>query len=298
MSTKILDRLGEIITWDLPSGEVALTKLRDSLKANGFDPDLVRDMEPDNAFARAAKHLKKERVIDRVKKDGSTITFQFTNKHVGDVVEFDYECMMKLDCDSGVVSSGDGPALAKEAQDHIEHAIKHRTSNDVSNIVKKLFAKHADLFAISSKGVAYFVPAEHLEFTERVENMLSDCGGSLDRFPVPSDGGKGNESVQKTINASFERMVSELSGAVDGWDADTRPTSMAKAQEQLDLVKHKAAAYAHCFGKQQQAMLDAIEATNAKLIEKSGIVTTLREEAKEAKKPKESEASEVAATAV
>ncbi len=172
MTTSAL--LGEIVTWDIASTEVAYAEVQESLKAAGLDEAVAADMSIKSAFGRAAKHLKDQRSIDKLEYKGGIARFQLTKKAIKDLrLEFDYEATIELDCDSGSVTCTESPELAKEAELLLSHARQTRNAADITRMVQRLFTSHADLYPINpKKGVAYFVPDAHREFTAKVECSL------------------------------------------------------------------------------------------------------------------------------
>lgn len=260
------DLHGEIVTWDIASGEVSLSELRDAMVANDLPVDAVTEITNDKAFTRACKHLKKERQIDKLKKDGDTIRFQFTAKAKGsDIIDYDYECMIDLDMKSGDVSCPENPELAKQARELIQHAIDSRTSRDVSALVQRLFAANADLLPINPKGVAYFVPAEHAAFTTKVEGVLRQCGGRFDRFPVSSGTKAGDDSVRAAVSNGLSRMVEELNEAVAEWTEKTRSDTFERAEQRWEKIRHKVESYAVYLDDRKDSLMAEVEAAKAKL---------------------------------
>lgn len=170
--------LGEVVAWDmnpknLPGGLVTYHDMQQALRDAGLDPDAAKEMKPRAAFSRACKDLKKDRSIDKLKqaKGSSSCSFQFTKKLVEDAkINFDYECQVHLDTDSGAITCPEQPALEAEATALFAHARQMRNAQDVTRLVQKLFTDNASLFPlVPNKGVAYFVPEVHREFTAKVE---------------------------------------------------------------------------------------------------------------------------------
>ena len=73
--------LGEIITFGSKSGSTHKhADVVQALKDAGLDEKAAKEFLPGQAFARAAKKLSDERVIDVVNEWGDDVVFQFTKK--------------------------------------------------------------------------------------------------------------------------------------------------------------------------------------------------------------------------
>ncbi len=261
--------LGEVVTWDLRSAEVSYAELVESLKNAGLDPGEATELSHRSAFGRACKHLKEERAIDKLQYDAATKTlrFQFTRKHLaGGRFEYDYECMLSLDPDTGAVTCAENQAMEQHARELLQHAIDTRNAQDVTRLVQKLFKEHADLYPINpKKGVAYFCPLAHRDFTEKVEAFLVAMGGSLWRFPVPSGTPQGNASVKEAVQSGLQSLLGELSAAVEGWDETTRKSTMDKALERWQAIRHKVECYEEYLGAEQERLKEELSRAKEEL---------------------------------
>lgn len=264
--------LGEVVTWDLKSTEVSFHNVCDSLRQAGLDPDAAQELSPKSAFGRACKELKKERAIDKLEFEGGVIRFQFTKKHLDNAakkVNYDYECVLSLDTDTGVVTCTENEELAKTTQQLLDFAIQTRNAQDVTRLVQKMFQNHADLFAINPrKGVAYFVPEVHREFTTKIDTFLHHLGGGLSRFPVPKGTEQGNASVRDAVQSGLAGLLAELNDAVQAWDDTTRKGTFDKATERWQIIKHKVDAYAEYLGAEQAGLLEKLMAAKQELAAK------------------------------
>ena len=237
--------LGEIVSWHMSSAEIPVSEIRDALSKAGLDPDIAKDLNNRSAFSRAIKELKENRSIDKVResKDGK-IEFQLTRKEIDShLMKFDYETTITLDTKTGDLDCPNIEIEAK-ARSLFTHAMAHRTSSDVTRLGQKLFKDNADLFPINpAKGVAYFVPEQHKDFTGKVDLFFHGCGGSISRFPIPKGTSEGNRSVREAVSGGLETMVKELEESVESWGDDTRADTMARAIEKYRTVKHKVESY-------------------------------------------------------
>lgn len=273
--------LGEVVTWDIATQDIPYHDVIDALREAGLDPDAASELSPKSAFKRACKTLKENRSIDRLnqsgKKKGGPVIYQFTRKELEDgKLEFDYECQMELDAETGSVSCQEDGVLEEQTQKLVDFAKETRTGQDITRLVQKLFNDNADLFPINPrKGVAYFVPIEHREFTAKVEAFMSSLGGEICRFPVPRGDEKGEESVRGAIKAGIATLVDELNGAVSEWDDTTRGSTMERAKNRWTTIYNKVDAYSEYLGAEKRSLQDALDKAKDELYRR---ITELRPE--------------------
>jgi len=282
--------LGEVVCWDLRAVEVPLDAVETALRDAGLPTAAVSDLRPTTAFSRAVADLKANRTIDRIKPqdggapraDDGLIRFQFTRKELeasGLRLDFSYETVCTLDPSDGEITCPD-----EDIQDHARrmfaHATTHRNTSDITRTIQRLFRDHADLFPISPKGVAYFVPDEHRAFTAAIEQFLRAVGGQLLRFPVPKGTPEGNRSVKESVEAGLEAMRHDLDMTLADWDAKTRAGTMDKAVAEWRTIQHKALAYSEYLGERQQGLLDHLNATKKRLAAKIADVDAAKAAAK------------------
>jgi hypothetical protein len=240
------NNLGEVVGWSVDTKGTVVHDVRQALATAGFEPDAAKDLNAKHAWGRAIKSLKESRSIDKLVDEDGSISFQFTRKAVlGGRFEFDYEFTVHLDATTGNVTCPERPDFAIEAQNLVNAAYNDRNASDISRIVMRLFKKRADLFPIiPDKGVVYFVPHQHKEFTDRIETFLSAMGGKLHRFIVPKGDEKSNREVRDSVMAGMEEMIQELSASVDGWDDTTRTDTINRALDRYQKIRLKMDAYA------------------------------------------------------
>ena len=280
-STPIAELLGEIVTWDIRSTEVSYQQVRDALVKAGLDPDAAKEMSTKQAFTRACKHLKENRTIDKIKSKAGIISFQFTRKVLeGDEIEFDRECRVEVDCDSGEITCDEKPELAKQAQELLGHAMETRNASDITKLIQDLFKSHADLYPINpQKGVAYFVPAAHKDFVAKVQVFVEAMNGRLWPFPVPKGTEQGNASVRDAVSMGLGTLLAELDEAVEGWDEKTRESTMDKVQAKYDQVAMKVDAYAEYLLGAQEGLREKLNAAKGRLVDRIFELTADEDEA-------------------
>jgi len=263
--------LGEVISWDVGSGEVGITQIRDALSNAGLPP-IANDLNNRAAFQRALGELRQNRSIDKVNsdKDGKVV-FQLTKKEIRDdkYMDFDFETLVTLDTLSGDISSPDSN-IELMARNLFAHAMNVRTSSDITRMVQKLFKDHADLFSINPrKGVAYFVPDQHKDFTAKVEHFLRLVGGSVWRFPVPNGTVEGNTSVREAVDNGLRALLEELDQASVEWSEATRDDTINRALDKFEAVQYKASLYATLLESRHSELVNHIAEAGKRLLERA-----------------------------
>ena len=247
--------LGEIITWSASGVKVSHLTLVEALRDSGLDEGVARELAPRHAFARACRRLSEARIIRPVSEGAHAITFQFTaERREEGRYTYELETLLTLDKASGKVSC-DLPGLATLAQEELDRCIAVRTGGDVTRVVQRLFERQADLFPIREQGGAYFVPAEHTHFLEKVEGFLCRLNGRINRFPVPAGTPQGDRSVKEAVAAGLAALIAEHEAAVATFGEDTRPDTLERAAERIRLTRHKVEAYG-CYLAEERARLE------------------------------------------
>lgn len=260
--------LGEIICWTCPGQTVRHLDLIHALRDAGLDEGVARELAPRHAFTRACKKLSDQRIIRPVAETEAVITFQFTqeSRH-GDKFEYQLETMLTLDKRTGSVTC-DLPGLAALAQEELDRALAVRTGGDITRLVQRLFDRHADLFPIRPQGGAYFCPAGHQEFVDRVQAFLGRLNGQVLRFPVPAGTKDGDRSVKEAVAAGLAALIAEHETAVEAFGADTRPETLSRAAERIQTARFKVEAYAALLADEKGRLDRALTQAAARLREK------------------------------
>jgi len=241
------------------------------------------ELRAQTAFSRAVKELREGRTIDRVARDKNTgvITFQFTRKHPDEAelqIDFAYEALCHLDTEYGTITCEDSPTIEAHAREMFKHAMAHRNTSDVTRLVQKMFQTHADLYAINpKKGVAYFVPQAHADFSAKVEEFLSALGGRLFRFPVPKGTAEGDRAVRASVEDGLHAIAAELEDAVNSWNEKTRETTFEKAITRWQQIKHKAEAYGEYLGDRQATLLSYLDDQKRRLAARVAELSTAKD---------------------
>ena len=235
--------LGEIITWKIPRVAISHADLITGLMASDLDCDVVKEIAPRNAFARACSKLDNERIIRKVAEDHATISFQFTREALEDgKFNYHFESLLFLDKHSGNITS-ENLELEQLAKVEFGRCMELRTANDVTKIVQRLFERHADLFLIRDQGGVYFAPEVHQDFVVKVESFVRNIGGSLQRFPIPAGSPQGDLAVQEAVANGLQGIIDEHMEAVAKFGEDTRPDTLHRAEKKIRITKLKIEGY-------------------------------------------------------
>ncbi|MCE9567316.1 MAG: hypothetical protein K8U57_35390 [Planctomycetes bacterium] len=263
--------LGEVITWTCSGASVRYPDLIAALRDAGLDESVARELAPKHAFTRACKRLSDRRIIRQVAEDARFVRFQFTaESRDGDHYAYELETMLVLDKETGEVSC-ELPGLATLAQEELDRATEARSGADVTRVIQKLFEKNADLFPIRPQGGAYFCPAAHTVYVEKVQTMLGRLNGQLLRFPVPAGLPEADRSVKEAVAAGLTQLIEEHRKAVAQFGEDTREDTLKRAAEKIRVTRLKVEGYAELLAEEKakldRAVADAQDELRAKVAE-------------------------------
>lgn len=264
--------LGEIITWGA-GGDTTYQEIKDALAKTGMDEKFVRELCPRYAFSRACKELEQNRVIRLIDEIDDILRYQFTKESrltAGNpMLTYNLEALLDVNKKTGDVVCAD-MGLQQLAERLIKDKTSARTASDVTSIVQRMFAAHADLFPVREKGGCYFVPKCYAEFVNTVEVFLMSLGGHINRFPILAGNARGNESVKTVIVQGLVTMVEEHRKAIERMGVDTRESTYERRYEEIEYTKAKVEGYAIFLQDQVDAVYQALdlakeELTTAKL---------------------------------
>jgi len=261
--------LGEVITWR-SAGPHTHAAVVAALSAAGLDPKVARERLPRHAFSRACRRLADERVIDELRDDKDELTFQFSRRHLvkdaagEEEIAYRKEVKVVLNKTTGVIACPD-PAVRERAQAELDRCLAERTAGDLTNIVQRLFERHADLVPVRDQGGVYFVPQEHAGFVAQVRAFLEKLGGGVRSFPVPAGTQHGDRSVQESLAEYLEGLVGDHRRAVEGFTLQTRADTIQDAADRINRARAKVEAYATYLSDRRDALLAAVDAANAEL---------------------------------
>lgn len=263
------DILGEILTWSVGSEDVTYTDIQNALHKAGMDDKFSRELCPRYAFSRACKELEEGRLIRKLNEDTVRIAFQFTKEALsqsGDELTYSKECIMKLEKKSGRISCDD-PVMKAKAEQLLKDATEKRTASDVTKIVQRMFAKHADLFPVREQGGCYFVPKVHLSFVDRVEVFLGELEGHVNRFPILAGNTKGNASVKTVVTQGLVSLVEEHRKAIESYTSATMDSTFDSRYDAIEYTRMKCEGYADFLNEQVEGVYAAIAQAKKELAE-------------------------------
>ena len=263
--------VGEIVTWDVGSAKgITYSDVMNALSASGLDPDSASELSPRNAFSRACKELKKQRVIRKLDDQTDVIKFQFTTENLHqNKFEYDYEASLELNKHTGIIYCPESVDLAQHAQDLLNEALVNRTAADVTRLVQKLFGKNGDLFPINPhKGVAYFVPNQFKEFTSKIEQFMETLGGKIWRFPVPKGTSSGDSAVRDAVKNGIRQMIQDLVDTCNGWTDTTRDSTMHNRFKDFKMIEFKVNAYSQFLSYEREKIEHALELAKRRMVER------------------------------
>lgn len=284
---------GWILYWNAksPTGPThSYTNIKAALLAEGLKPELAREFLPANAFSRAIKKMEEDdRDVVLVNDDPSTSTirFQFTKRYLNSLqkeVDYRKEAFLDLDTSSGRVSCPKHKDLEKLAQELLDKATAERTTNDVSNITKKILVSEAGDLIRFSDGV-FFLPEEKQAAGDKVEGFLSRLGCSVSRFPVPMGTKSGDSGVQKGMVDYLHSLIEEHERDVDALNVHTRANHLKDQAQSIQDSRVKIEAYASYLADRQQELLDAVDVCKQRLEEKIQALAVERENMPEEDRP-------------
>lgn len=262
--------LGDVITWNSPSNELHVSTIRNAMATCGLNDEVVRDMRLADGFRRACSTMKENRIIRKLKNKGGTLTFQFTKEVLDDVkFEYAYEASVTVDKETGAVSCPESSELEKLARERLNHAVEHRSPSDITRYIQRLCQKESGLYPINpKKGVVYFVPEEHHDFTVRLQKFINSIGGTMGMLPVPKGDTNGDRSVAEAISAGLDMQLKELEDRIDSYDETTKSHVMKRTDEKLQEALLKADALGHYLLYKHQEVTSKVNAARNRLLDK------------------------------
>lgn len=283
---------GEIVS-PSAAGPHSVSKVKSCLAAATLNPDMANQFAPMQAFNRAIAKMKEGRVIDKLKRHGDEVTFQFSRKvFETEEIKYNQEAFVKLDLNTGKVACKN-KELEILAQKKLDDARDSFETSDITNMVIRMFDEHAELVAIGTykkadgserkKGGTYFVPALHMKFAEQIEKFLVCLGGGMSRWPIakgmPGDlGKKYDKTVTESVLAHMKTAVNELDQAIDDFGDRTRQGTMDAVAERIKKGFTRVEGLSAMLGDYK----DMLDAAFTKLNEKA--VKRIKEVAEEKKR--------------
>lgn len=263
---------GEVVSFKTKGvGTVSVSALRQLFVAEGFLESVVPDLPAGTVAKRALREVEEDMMVKQIAADSATghPRFQITEEKTDADGELDYlkETVYTFDPGADSLSHRSDASKTPRATAQLAIARDLRTKGDVRGIVKRLFEHSADLFCINEEnGGSYFVPAEHFDFIDSVDRVLTNLGGEIRRFPVPKDSKEGKRSIQGSMTDWFERLVAELDDAAEKMK-DARPDTMKRHVDKYNAAKLKLDAAVEYLGGSATDLTAKIESGRKKMQE-------------------------------
>lgn len=233
-------KLGTIVTWKSPSS-VDLVSLRSALTAEGFDPDLAKDMLPRSAFSRAARDMTEGRIIRKVEEDDTTIKFQFTKEFLDkqhSEIDYTKETAAYLDKSTGQVTASD-QVIASLCNSLVKAHMAKRQSQDVTRLVQKIFlTQGGDLAALRDAGGVYFVPAHFYKLQQRTKRFLAAIGGRLNEFSLETESDT-QASVAQGMAEYLNGLVVDFRNSCQNLSPDSRSFLQFRRMKEIGELRDK-----------------------------------------------------------
>lgn len=237
---------GEVVSWDCPGVGVRFAKLREALREAGLKEDLARDLLPRHAFARAAKKLAEDRLIEPVTaaETSAEMVFQLTARSQDkDEIRYAADTKLFLDKKTGKIR-GDRTELVERAQRMLNDAVDTRNGSDVTRIMQRVFDEKADLFPLRRAGGIYFVFAEHAPFVDKVQRFLVAVGGHFNRLPVVAGSGHVDAAIGEAVTVGLTSKAAEIEKAIAELSAESKESTKKRRIEEIETLKTKVEIYA------------------------------------------------------
>ncbi len=273
-------KTGQAVSWTAPQN-VPLPTLRDGMALAGFDPNMVKDMAPRNAFSRAARELSEERVIRKTREDETHVYFQFTKEYLDSrMAEFNYskECELGVNKESGDVrcssrspdmSSFDAFKLAAEAEQMLKNHQSMRLKGDVTALVQKIFKSNEGLLVrMIDRGGMYFVPNAYKDLSDRVETLLKHVGGTLKRYTIYLGDPSTEVSVSEVMADHFREMIDEVRASVEELCENSENETFVKRTEKVQRQRAMLEANLVLLGAKVDEVTKALEDTERLMLDK------------------------------
>jgi hypothetical protein len=284
--------LGEIITWDLSHNtKVRYADLVQALEDSGLETKVARALLPRYAFSRAANKMAEQRIIRFKGQTQNKLAFQLTKEYLDSAKEqfiYDFEATLLLEKDTGAIevlssalTSAECQSLAEHAARLLNEAMDNRTTTDVTNVIKRLFDRQADLFPVRNAGSVYFVPNQHVAFVDKVEQFVSRLNGNVNRFPVPAGTQRGDKSVQEAVTEGMQQVVGEFFDALSTFGTDTRPSTVTRALDRIEKARFKLESYKVYLADERDQLEEKLRLAEVEMNKKLQEILTAKAAAKE-----------------
>lgn len=213
--------LGHCAYFTIKEVIVHIDKVREALEKVGLDKDLVRDILPKNATARAMKKIQKEdrasglknARYQKIEQEGQAV-FAIANPDVNtnDLTRIEYETRTTAVFDKNSkkgVFHGENKEKGEEFQDVYSNHYNHE---QFSQLVRKILEKTCTAISIRQNGGMYFIPVTQEAEFEKLGKFFEAVmpGSSLDSFPIV-DARQAKKAMWKSLVGDVKQDLKALS---------------------------------------------------------------------------------------
>lgn len=249
---------GAVAGWPTPKGPTRIDVVREALVDVNLPVEYAPDLSPALAFSRATADYKREgRKVEKVNRVGDLQSFQVTwVANDGKELTHTKQCIVFLNCINGELT-GDNSSVVDDIKGRMDTENLYRNGQDITRIIQKVCKGNADFFEIvDGKGVAYFVPVEHVPLLLRLQTFIEKCSGRLSLFPVPKDDAISKQSVTAAVNNGLTVLLDNLEvaakaieeAAIETEGRKTRKSTLESRIKEWEEAKFKINAYHEYLG--------------------------------------------------
>lgn len=280
-----IELYGEIVYWQV-SGNKRLTDIANAMSNAGLNVQRLREIYPATAFGKIAHQLRDEGIFDRLDRQGKELVFQLTEKAIGfnqsigeKEVQFNRKAFLRLDTETGTVTSNTHPDLAIRIESLIRDVQAQRTPTEIGYLIKNLLDDEVDIFPLreGSSGV-FFAPESAKEFLNKIAYFCQDIGGILHRIPMIKDSGT-RQSVASAVEIGINNMINDHMLAIDKLDLSCRADTIEKQYDRVQHTEVKLKVYQNVLGDRIRDLTAALDGARAKIKQKQEELVQYRNEA-------------------
>lgn len=271
-----IELYGEIVYWQIP-GSRSATTLQNALISSGLPANKLREIYPSSAFSRVAHQLTEEGIFDRLDRQGRELVFQLTEKAIrfnhtiGEKeLEFSRKAYLRLDTETGSVTSQSHPDLAVKMEKLIRDVQSQRTPTEIGGLIKALLDDEIDIFPLCEGSKTYFAPDSSKEFLNKISKFCNEIGATLHRLPMIKDSGT-RQSVAAAIEIGINQMIKDHMTNIENLDLNCRADTIEKQYDCVQATEVRMLVYKNILKEKtellQASLEEARDAINRKKME-------------------------------
>jgi hypothetical protein len=207
---------------------VGLDKVRKAAESAGFDPAVVKDIKPRNAFIRAARALVRKGVLEEGNHgllrdkivDEQDVVFQYSARNISaNKAEYFTKAIVRFR-KAGETIWVDEDGLSKEEHKKIydqvvslfEEAGYTFSSTDFHGLVNRLYAQATR--KIMLRDAVYFVPAQFSSLVNKVKKFYEELGFNYYVFTIGAGDLLAKGDIYKAVVDDVKKNIHELTQEV------------------------------------------------------------------------------------